>query len=186
MSFNPFKEAADKIALIVVEAVKNEYTAQGHKLTGALVDSIEAKVKETATGAKIEGLLLDYGIPVNTGVPSEVVRAKLYNPNKRSGAGFSKYIAGLQLFAELRFRVPKKEALNIAFAIARKHAKEGIPTRKSRTYSSTGRRTGAIQEGLQKVNDQIENIINELVTTYTQTIIIAAFKKNLPNVKITR
>jgi hypothetical protein len=183
MSFNPFKAAADKIALIVVEAVKNEYTAQGHKLTGALVDSIEAKVKETATGAKIEGLLLDYGIPVNTGVPRERVP---YNPNKRSGAGFSKYIAGLQLFAELRFRVPKKEALNIAFAIARKHKKEGIPTRKSRIYSSTGRRTGAIQEGLQKVNDQIENIINELVTTYTQTIIIAAFKKNLPNVKITR
>ncbi len=65
-----FQQAADKIGEIAVEAVKLELAAQGHRLTGALIDSVTYQVKQTATGAMIEGLLLDYGIPVNTGVPA--------------------------------------------------------------------------------------------------------------------
>ena len=180
---NPFEAAAQEIGKIAVEAVKMEYAAQGHKLTGALIDSIEYQVRKTATGAAVEGIMLDYGIPVNTGVTAERIP---YDPTRRTGAKTSKYIAGLQLFAQLRFRVGKKEALSIAFAIARKHKKQGMPTRGSRQFSKTGRRTDAIGEGLKKVNAEIEKIISEVVTGFTQELVISTFKKNLPKVNITR
>jgi hypothetical protein len=180
---NPFEAAAQEIGKIAVEAVKMEYAAQGHKLTGALIDSIEYQVRKTATGAAVEGIMLDYGIPVNTGVTAERIP---YDPTRRTGAKVSKYIAGLQLFAQLRFRVGKKEALSIAFAIARKHKQQGMPTRGSRQFSKTGRRTDAIGEGLKKVNAEIEKIISEVVTGFTQELVISTFKKNLPNVKVNR
>lgn len=190
---SPFALAAEKIAQIAVEAVKIEYGAQGHQLTGSLIDSIEGKVKETATGARIEGMMLDYGVPVNTGVPSENIPFSLGNRGRTSrsrnagGSGrVSQYITGLQLFAELRFRVSKKEALGIAFAIARKHKKEGMPTRSSRKFSKTGRRTGAIQEGLQKADDDMQKVIEEIITEYVNSVMITVFKKNLPNVKVQR
>ncbi len=178
---NPFILVAAKIGEIAVEYVKNEYAAQGHTLTGALIDSIEAKVKESPTGAIIEGYLLEYGVPVNTGVPAANIP---YNPSRRSGAKTSNYIAGLQLFAELRFRVSKKEALRIAFAIARKHKQQGMPTASSKRYSKTGKRTGAIQDGLQKADPDIEALITEVVTAYVEDIIIEVFVKNIPNVKV--
>lgn len=179
----PFNKAVEKIKDIAVEATKLAYAEQGHVLTGALQESIEGKVRQTDAGAIIDLMLLDYGIPVNTGVPAANVR---YNPNIRTGKKFSRYIAGLILFAELKFRVPEKEAKNIAFAIARKHAKEGIPTKASKKYSKTGKRTGALQEALKAIEDPIQQIINEVVIEYTQSLIIKVFTDNLKDVKITR
>ncbi|GAI01423.1 unnamed protein product [marine sediment metagenome] len=176
-----FQQAADKIGEIAVEAVKLELAAQGHRLTGALIDSVTYQVKQTATGAMIEGLLLDYGIPVNTGVPA----SRIPYSGGRSGGGASAYIRGLQLFAQLKFRVSKKEALGIAFAIANKHKKEGMPTQRSKRFSKTGKRTGAIQDGLQNVERQIQEVINEVMTIYINGIMVTAFKSNLPDVKVT-
>ena len=190
-----FEEAAKKIGEIAVEAVKIELAAQGHKLTGALIDSVTYQVKQTDKGAIIEGVLLDYGIPVNTGVPASNVPYTINNrgsrrafnfSNFRRSTGVSKYIAGLQLFAELRFRVAKKEALSIAFAIANKHKKEGIPTKASKRFSSTGKRTGAIQAALAKVDPKIQEIIQTVIVAYTNKIVVEAFTKNLPNVKVNR
>ena len=176
-----FQQAADMIGEIAVEAVKLELAAQGHRLTGALIDSVTYQVKQTATGAMIEGLLLDYGIPVNTGVPA----SRIPYSGGRSGGGASAYIRGLQLFAQLKFRVSKKEALGIAFAIANKHKKEGMPTQRSKRFSKTGKRTGAIQDGLQNVERQIQEVINEVMTIYINGIMVTAFKSNLPDVKVT-
>lgn len=177
-----FQQAADKIGEIAVESVKLELAAQGHKLTGALIDSVTYQVKQRATGATIEGLLLDYGIPVNTGVPANRIP---YSRSSRSGGGASAYIQGLQLFAQLKFRVSKKEALSIAFAIANKHKKEGMPTQRSKRFSKTGKRTGAIQDGLANVDRQIQEVINEVMTTYINGLMIAAFKTSVPDVKVT-
>ena len=175
-----FQQAADKIGEIAIEAVKLELAAQGHRLTGALIDSVTYQVKQTATGALIEGLLLDYGIPVNTGVPAN----RIPYSGSRTGGGSSAYIQGLQLFAQLKFRVSKKEALGIAFAIANKHKKEGMPTQASKRFSKTGKRTGAIQDGLQSVNDKIQEIINEVMTVYIDGLFVKVFTDNLPNVKV--
>lgn len=176
-----FQQAADKIGQIVVEAVKLELAAQGHRLTGALIDSVTYQVKQTATGALVEGLLLDYGIPVNTGVPAN----RIPYSGSRSGGGASAYIQGLQLFAQLKFRVSKKEALSIAFAIANKHKKEGMPTQSSKRFSKTGKRTGAIQDGLSNVDRQIQEIVSEVMTTYTNILFVQAFKDSIPDVKVT-
>jgi hypothetical protein len=176
-----FQQASDKIGEIAVEAVKLELAAQGHKLTGALIDSVTYQVKQTATGALIEGLLLDYGIPVNTGVPAANIP---YSGSRRGGGKSSKYISGLKLFAKLRFRVNEREATRIAFAIANKHKKEGMPTQASKRFSSTGKRTGAIQDGLSNVDDKIQEVINEVMTTYINIIFVEAFKSNLPDVKV--
>jgi hypothetical protein len=187
-----FEDAANKIGQIAIEAVKLELAAQGHRLTGALIDSVTYQVKQTATGALIEGLLLDYGIPVNTGVPAANIpytrKANLGTFRKtgfrRSGGKASKYIAGLKLFAKLRFRVNEREATRIAFAIANKHKKEGMPTQASKRFSSTGKRTGAIQDGLANVDDKIQEVINEVMTAYINIIFVEAFKSNLPDVKV--
>ena len=178
---NVFQEAANKIGQIAVEAVKLELAAQGHRLTGKLIDSVTYQVKQTATGTLIEGLMLDYGIPVNTGVPASNIP---YSGSRRGGGKASKYIAGLKLFAQLRFRVPEKEALRIAFAIANKHKKGGMPTQNSKRFSSTGKRTGAIQDGLESIDDKIQEIISEVITTYTNIIFVDAFKSNIPDVKV--
>jgi len=176
-----FEEAASKIGEIAVEAVKIELALQGHKLTGALIDSVKEEVRRTDKGAIIDGVLLDYGIPVNTGVPASNVP---FTPN--SGAKSSKYIAGLQLFAKLRFKVSDKEALSIAFAIAKKHKKEGIPTKTSKRFSKTGKRTGAIQDALAKVDPKIQDIIQTVIVAYTNKIVVEAFTTNLKDVKVNR
>ena len=178
---NIFQDAANKIGQIAIEAVKLELAAQGHRLTGALIDSVTYQVKQTATGALIEGLLLDYGIPVNTGVPAANIP---YSGSRRGGGKASKYIAGLKLFAKLRFRVNEREATRIAFAIANKHKKQGMPTQASKRFSSAGKRTGAIQDGLANVDDKIQEVINEVMTAYINIIFVEAFKSNLPDVKV--
>jgi hypothetical protein len=192
---NIFEEAANKIGEIAVEAVKIELALQGHKLTGALIDSVKEEVRRTDKGAIIDGVLLDYGIPVNTGVPASNVPFTINNrasrrafnfSNFRRSTGSSKYIAGLQLFAKLRFKVSDKEALSIAFAIAKKHKKQGIPTKASKRFSKTGKRTGAIQDALAKVDPKIQDIIQKVIVAYTNKIVVEAFTTNLKDVKVNR
>jgi len=178
---SPFNQAAEKIRDIAVEAVKLELAAQGHTLTGALIDSVRGVITTTTTGAMIEGVWLSYGGPVNTGVPASNIP---YTRGSRSGGGSSAYIAGLTLFAKLRFRATDKEATRIAFAIANKHKQQGMPTQASKRFSKTGKRTGAVQDALEKVNPQIQQIINEVITYYVNDLIVTTFKTNIPDVKV--
>lgn len=64
-----------------------------------------------------------------TGIaPSQV----LYNPNVRTGVAYSEYINGLKEYAETKLGASEeKEALSIAFAIARKQYEEGSLAHKS-------------------------------------------------------
>ena len=156
---------AKQIGKILVDAIRKEFTLQGHRLTGKLNASIEDVVKITANGANILILMNDYGIIQNRGVNASRIP---YNPNVRTGNRTSKYISGLQNFARLRFGVTPKIALGIAFAIAKKHAKEGMPTKASSRFSKTGRRTGAINEAVEKTDKEIE----KLTLDYLETVVI--------------
>jgi hypothetical protein len=151
---------ANQIAQILIDAIQKEFILQGHRLTGKLNASIESIVKITASGANILILMNDYGIIQNRGVGASRIP---YNPNVRTGNKTSKYIQGLQNFARLRFGVTPKQALSIAFAIAKKHAKEGMPTKASSRFSKTGRRTGAIDEALAKSDKEIERLTLEFL-----------------------
>lgn len=125
-------------------AIGDELEAQGHNLTGNLINSLSPKLGED----RLTGMVLweQYGETVNSGINRNKVP---YAPG--SGAKKSKYIDGLIRFVKLRgIASNTKKAKSIAFAIAQSHKSYGLPTVGSRRFSSTGRRTGAVEEALQK------------------------------------
>jgi len=150
------EELANKIGVLVVDAIKKQFLLQGHKLTGKLIDSIEQQVQVRVSGARIQVLAESYAKFVNNGVAAANIPF-----GGGSGARTSKYIQGLKNFARLRFGVSDKEALSIAFAIARKHKREGMPTRSSSRFSKTGKRTEAVEEALEDVNDELNKMIED-------------------------
>jgi hypothetical protein len=110
-----------------------------------LSKSVTYKVTDIPDGVVISFLMNSYGLPLNNGViPSRIPFGR------PTGAKVSKYIQGLIRFAKLRFRVTEKEAKGIAFAIARKQVKEGMPTNGSYRFTKTGKRTEFIQEAIIK------------------------------------
>jgi hypothetical protein len=158
-----FEILAKQIGKLIVDELRRQYRIQGHNLTGKLIASIEDKVTLTVTGAKVQVLIVDYGVIVNNGTPASRIP---YTPGRGRG-GTSKYIQGLQNFARLRMGLSAREALSVAFAIARKQSREGMPTRGSFKFSKNGKRTGAIEDTL-KI---IDNKIVQLTTDFVEEII---------------
>ena len=107
----------------LVNTMRSQLEKLNHRMTGDLIESIESKIQTTVTGATLEIWLNDYGMALNNGVPASNIP---YSPG--SGAKTSKYISGLQRFAQLKLGIsdPNK-ALSVAFAIARKHKQRGMP-----------------------------------------------------------
>ncbi len=159
-----------QIADIALQGIAIAWRAQGHELTGSAVRDMETRITKTAKGYLIEGYLNDYMAYLNTGITAARIP---YSPG--SGARTSKYIQGLQQYAKQRMGVSDKEALSIAFAIASKHKREGMPTRNSARFSSTGKRTGFVDEALtgkeKEMQDVIERGIDEAFTLYFNNFI---------------
>lgn len=142
----------------IKEDLQREIIDQGHHLTGALEESIKSTV-EISGDVALDIEANDYLNPLNTGVPASRIP---FNSSQRNG-GTSKYIQGLIRYAQLRMGKEGKEAVSIAFAIAKTHEKTGMPTPGSYAYSKTGQRKNLIPETLEK-NDydkQIENGLSE-------------------------
>jgi hypothetical protein len=149
-----------EIEKLIKNSLQSELTKQGHILTGSLRDSIELISKRTARGYLIDGLFLDYGLPINTGVPGSKIP---YTPG--SGRKRSKYIDGLIDFVRKRRLASKaSEIKGIAFAIARKQKKEGQPTRGSFKFTKNGRRSNWVDEGLKNINEQLEKLVQDIWT----------------------
>jgi hypothetical protein len=77
------------------------------------------------------------------------------------GGGHSAYIQGLIKYAQQRFGASGKEAVSIAFAIAKKHKKEGMPTQGSYAFSSTGERKHFFEIVFDVLNDHIDMVVSE-------------------------
>jgi len=170
---NPFEQIAAQIGEVVKRALIISYTMQGHKLTSGLINSIEYQVRAQVTSAEIDFLMFDYGVILDKGVSAARIP---YSPG--SGAKTSKYIDGLKQYARLRMgAATEKEAERIAFAIARKHKKEGMPTKASFVYSQTGKRTGAIDAALEDSNAEVTRLINMAMEEYIETFFITAMKR---------
>ena len=170
---NPFEEVALQIGEVIKRALILSYTMQGHKLTGGLINSIEYQVRAQVTAASIDFYMYDYGVILDKGVSAANI------PYQRgSGAGSSKYIDGLKQYARLRMgAATEKEAERIAFAIANKHKQQGMPTKASFVYSSTGKRTGAIDAALEDATPEVTRLINMAMEEYINTFFIRAMKK---------
>jgi hypothetical protein len=116
----------NNLAEILKTEMRQQLSIAGHKMTGELMESIESRIQSTITGQKIEIWLNSYGIALDQGVPPE--RIPFTEPSGRGGR--SLYIEGLQRFAQIKLGVTdNRESLSIAFAIARKHKKVGMPVK---------------------------------------------------------
>ena len=169
-----YQRLGEQVGEVVKKAAKQAFIIQGRSLTGALVNSIDYSVNATVNSAFIEFTLLDYGMILNYGVPANRIP---YSPG--SGAKSSKYIDGLKLYAKLRFNANDKEAERIAFAIARKHKKFGMPL---------DGKIGAVQNGLDDSKQEVEELINEALTQVINVLFLGSFaevkKKNSDSLKI--
>ena len=154
-----FEILAKQIGGLIVDELRRQYRLQGHNLTGKLIASIEEKVTLTVTGAKVQVLIVDYGVIINNGTPASRIP---YTPGSGRG-GTSKYIQGLQNFARLRMGLNAREALSVAFAIAKKQSKEGMPTKGSFRFSKNGKRTGAIEDTLEIIDNKIVELTSDFV-----------------------
>lgn len=110
----------------------NELEAQGHRDTGALIDSIQYEILMDADIIRIVFTYLYYGDIVNDGVTAAKIPF-----GQSSGAKTSLYIEALKEWAK---RKGMKNPLNAAFAIAKTHKKEGMPSQGSYKFSNNGRR----------------------------------------------
>ena len=108
----------------LVNTMRSQLERLNHRMTGELIESIESRIQTTVTGATLEIWLNDYGMALNNGVPPDRIP---YTPPTGRG-GTSKYIQGLQRFAQLKMGISDaKKALGVAFAIATKHKQRGMP-----------------------------------------------------------
>lgn len=136
--------------------LRKELKAQGHYLTGRLSDSIEYEIEAGTDTITAVMECEDYGLSMEFGVKAANIP---YTPGSAAG-GTSKYIQGLIRFWELR-GVTGREGIRAAFATARKHKREGMPTHSSRVFSSTGERTGFASTVLEKDLELIAAILEE-------------------------
>lgn len=160
----------------MINDLKKELIDQGHVMTGRMRDSIElAQIK--ASQGSIEALVelenyfevLDQGVRANR-IP--------FHPG--SGRKSSKYIDGLVNFWMIKKGLSKDEATRAAFATARKHKKEGMPTQSSWQSSSNGRRLEFFTRTLDDSNNygkfegniqnQLENVSTRILNEFEHTL----------------
>lgn len=159
---------------MAIDAVANEWKAQGHNLTGAAIKNMEAVIRFQTNELIIEGFVPDYMAINNQGVPANKIP---YYPG--SGRKTSKYIDGLIEYVKKRMGKSDKEAKGIAFAIASKHKREGMPTKASARFSQTGKRTGFIEIALEKKEAEMANLINRAITYSVETTVETFYKSIL-------
>lgn len=167
-------ELGDKIKTIALEAVALEWKKQGHELTGQSVKAMQVVETQLKNGLLLDGYVPANMAYLNAGVPANRIP---YSPG--SGKRFSLYIEGLRQYAKKRMNASDKEALGIAFAIASKHKREGMPTRRSARYSQTGKRTGFIETALEAKRPEMEQTIIQHVSEEWQLLIDVYFKSIL-------
>ena len=89
-------ELNDLLFKFISKQLTDELIRQGHKLTGALINSLDSKVRETTNGTSFDYLMLVYGRSLNDGIkPANIP----YTIGGAPRGGKSKYIEGLINFA---------------------------------------------------------------------------------------
>lgn len=164
----------EQIAKLALEAVAIEWKAQGHNLTGRAIQELETRIVERGNDTVIEGYVIDYMANINSGVPASRIP---YSPG--SGARSSQYIAGLISYVQKRMGKSQREAQSIAFAIASRHKREGMPSKASARFSSTGNRTGFIETALDGVEPKLAALIEQGIDETINFVIESFFKTQI-------
>lgn len=136
---------------VINDEIIQHFEQQGHRLTGAWEDSLRAD----EIGDGVTGYAYKYGSIVDAGTTAARIPF-----SENSGAGTSKYIAGLMQFWKLRKPgISDKEALSLAFATAKVQKKEGMSTLGSRDYSATKQRQRFIEDALDATEGKTKEIV---------------------------
>lgn len=160
-------EYLSNLAEALIKTMRNVLELQGHRLTGRLSDSLTYEIQAALEANEwvIEFLGENYGRVVNTGVKASNIP---FSSKRKTGARTSQYIQGLKAFAKKRFFLSDKAALGVAFAIAKKHEKEGMPSRGSFKFSQTGKRTDFINISIEENRNFIEQVFNDMLLQIAQ------------------
>lgn len=144
-----FRKAMEAACDLAILALQEELDNQNHNATGALSKEIKSKVTTFPDGAKGVISTYLYGGAVNFGVPASRFRF-----------GGKKHINKLIKWIGDKGITPNKGTVkNFAWAIAKKHAKEGIPTRESYKFSRNGKRLGFMTDALTVAETSIQNLV---------------------------
>jgi hypothetical protein len=125
---------------------------QGHHMDGKIVDTMEFVIEQTVEKLSFLAYMFPYGGYIQRGVPASSIPFS----GITGRGGTSRYIQALIGYAQKRMALPDKEAKQVAFAIAHKQKAEGMPTRASARFSSTGKRTDWIGATLERSQQDIE------------------------------
>jgi len=148
----------DKISDALLKAITTEFIMQGHKNTGKGLKSIKIKFE----GDNILGFMDEYMI-----IQSKGVKASRIPYTRGSGKKSSEFINGLMKWVQYKGIERGKQAKGIAFAIATKLKRTGMPSPGAFRYSKNGRRLNWIEEGI-KATPKI--LREELFDTFNQRL----------------
>lgn len=157
------KEKLNILGAFITDKLRKELLDQGHKNTGALMDSIRYEVK--ASGNNVE--LIFY--------------AKGYSKFVEYGFGPGKWVNPFALaewVEQKGIATGEKEIKSAAFAIRQNIFKQGMPTDNAYKFSTNGRRTGYIQA---VIDENGKVIIDKLFKIFTESFIFTlsdAIKKS--------
>lgn len=142
------KKAITESANIAIKILQEELENQGHNATDALSNSIKSSIKNYKDGARANIYVYLYGAYVNFGVTSSKFRF-----------GGDKHLANLRKWIKAKGITINEgvSAKSFAYAIVKKHAKEGIPTANSYSFSKNGKRTGFITDSFALIETEIES-----------------------------
>ena len=163
-------EIGEAVEFLITE-IRSELSAQGHNLSGSLSQSIRAKIFRKAGQVVAEVEMLKYGVYQDEGVrPSRIPFSRA--TGGRPGRPRSRFISALQAWVKERGMASgDKLALRIAFAIAAKMKKEGMPTRGAYNHTRNGRRTGFITRPWEDNRREVENKLATSAESYVDRLL---------------
>ena len=159
-----------RITDLIIAMLKAELIMQGHKDTGALIDSFEGKIMELPKSIVLEILMDKHGEYVNDG--------------RRKAKSEKEYVPiGVLIDWVERKGIASgdKDVKNAAFAIRQKIYKEGSPTKGSFQFSKNGRRKGFIDFVIEnKLNFVYTELEKQVFEDYDASIatIVKDFNKS--------
>lgn len=149
-----------KLQAVISKALADEWQAQGHAMTSKILTDMEYVVKQEVKRLEITGMMYAYGNIIARGVKPNRIP---YGGGGGKG-GTSLYITALQNYVKARMGInDEQKSKSIAFAIAKTHKKEGMPSKGSYAFSKNGRRLDWVEHGLKEGNAEIQEAIKEMV-----------------------
>jgi hypothetical protein len=142
-----------EISDVVISAIREQWVLAGHSMTRSFEESLRYEVKQEGIITQLKFYGKAYGVYLSRGVPASGIP---YTPGGGRG-GTSKYITGIKNWVQMKLGISdQREALGIAFAIAKKHSERGMPIRDGQLGSRF----------LLKVQQQHKKEIGEAVKKY--------------------